>query len=70
VEFDNEKLSQFFQHRIATLEEQIRQFEQGFMDCINTDQNDTAAAIFSRMAARRLELTQLIAQRERLQAAR
>lgn len=65
MELDEQKLNQFFQQRIATLEQQVRQFEQGFIDCINTDQSDNAAAIFARMVVRRVELTQLIAERER-----
>lgn len=68
MEIDQDKLSQFFQQRIAQLEEQMRQFEEGFGECINTGQNDTAAAIFAKMVARRVELTQLIAERGRLQA--
>jgi hypothetical protein len=48
----------------------MRQFEEGFSKCVNTDQDDTAAAIFAKMAARRLELAQLIEGCERLQAER
>lgn len=70
MEIDDEKLGQFLQQRIAQLEQQLQQFEQGFVECINTDQSDTAAAIFAKMVVRRFELAQLIAERERLHAAK